>query len=78
LRPDDYRDDELLDDWDPKKAFWNPKELTHQFQYRLKCIVHHKGSTPTSGHYITDSFNPSEKKWYRHDDTVVREEGVRG
>ena len=49
------------------------------YAYRIVSIVNHLGSSPDSGHYISDVFNMKTKIWSSYDDTrvdTIEEESV--
>lgn len=41
--------------------------------YRLVSIIRHTGSTPSSGHYICDVYNPAVDVWKSYNDSLVTE-----
>lgn len=45
-----------------------PKTST---KYVLQCVVHHKGYSASSGHYVTDVLGDNNK-WKRYDDQYVK------
>lgn len=42
-------------------------------KYRLMALVHHIGSSPNHGHYVTDVYSPHDDSWTHHDDSRVVE-----
>ena len=39
----------------------------------LRSVIHHKGTTTSSGHYITDVYDKKSDVWTRYDDSLVME-----
>jgi ubiquitin carboxyl-terminal hydrolase 48 len=39
--------------------------------YNLRAVLHHKGASAYSGHYVADVYSTSDNHWWHFDDDVV-------
>jgi hypothetical protein len=47
------------------------RRVSSRTLYHLESVVSHWGATATSGHYVTDVYDPVRKRWKLYNDSVV-------